>query len=271
VSGINETPVAPVPTGAIQVSPDEAGLLVQQRLLALPSARIASIEEFANWLFTIITAVGTLAAAFSSTVLKSVQGAGTKCFLASIVLLGLALASAIAVRAIQPKEMNFYNLQDMLKKTGHTLYLKKIFAGGAGVCFAIALILAALCPLFSNASAAPNPPADEILGYAFGKDGMKVAGTLSTETYRSLEVRVFTKLPTGNFVLAAAQKALRDSDKHIKIEIVASVPDKVEIVKAVLTCIPNGGYRRTSEVELHLGQGPNDSGTSHSGELGCHL
>ena len=51
-------------------SPDEIDLFKKYRDLALPAGRLASLDDFAKWLFTSITVIGSLAAAFSSSAIK---------------------------------------------------------------------------------------------------------------------------------------------------------------------------------------------------------
>ncbi len=101
---------------SVPISDDYVELLKKQRELALPSNRIASYDDFAKWLFTTATVVGTLGAAFSNAAFKNLQGSASVLFFAAVAATGVSLALAVIERTIEPKDANFQDLNDMLQK-----------------------------------------------------------------------------------------------------------------------------------------------------------
>src|SRR5690348_16406007 len=125
-----------------ELSTDEVELLKKQRDLLLPAARIAAYDEFAKWLFTIITVVGTLGAAFSNSALKKLNGSGAVLFFLSIAATGVSLALAMFLRCVEVSRVNWQSLPDILEKGRSVLNVKRWLAWLAGSCFALGLLMA---------------------------------------------------------------------------------------------------------------------------------
>src|SRR5271157_5263153 len=92
------------------MSDDEVQLLKKERDLALPDARIMGYDDFAKWLFTIITVVGTLGAAFSNAALPKLKGVGAVLFFVAIASTGVSLAVAVIVNGVDPQDANGQSL-----------------------------------------------------------------------------------------------------------------------------------------------------------------
>jgi hypothetical protein len=203
-----------------QVSPDEVELMKKYRDLAMPAARLAGLDDFAKWLFTSITVVGSLAAAFSTTALKSLDAVGTGCFFVAIFLTGLSLFLAVLLRAVEPAPASYYNLQDMLEKDRRALRTKQALARSAGGAFALAVLAAGCAPLTSLVFPSVGTSA---LSYSFGKDGIKVIASFPNSRNTVSEIRVVAIEPSKETVLAA-QRGNAGPDKVVRMEITGVVP-----------------------------------------------
>ena len=214
------------------MSPDEVDLLKKQRDLALPAARIASYDEFAKWLFTIITVVGTLGAAFSNAAFTKLNGMGAVLFFAAISATGVSLALAVILRTVDPGDANFQDLWDMIAKGQAALRVKRRLAWGAGICFALAIILAGMSPLAST----DNAGSGRVLSYSLGKDGIRVTAVLARPPRTVGELRVFASLPSGVSLLAA-QRAFADQQGLIRMDISsAPVPSATTGITISMSC-----------------------------------
>jgi hypothetical protein len=126
----------------------------------MPAARIAGLDEFAKWLVASVGLVGSLGAAFSSSVIKSFTTAGSIAFAMGVLLAGISLFLAIWLRSVEPGWANWQNLDDMLKKQDAALTTKKRLAWFSGLAFGLALLSAGLAPLLTVVPATQPPALD---------------------------------------------------------------------------------------------------------------
>jgi hypothetical protein len=170
------------------LSADDVELLKKQRDLVLPSARLATYDDFAKWLFTTITVVGTLAAAFSNTALKGLSGTGVKLFFIAVGFVGLSLALAIILRGVEPKDPNWQSLDDMLDKSKRAVLSKRRLAWAAGGLFAVAIVLAALAPIFSDAQPKVTPARG--LTLTLGPNGLHAVAKMGANAKGQGDIRI---------------------------------------------------------------------------------
>jgi hypothetical protein len=221
------------------MSDDEVELLKKQRELALPAARIASYDEFAKWLFTIITVVGTLGAAFSNTALKKLCGVGAILFFLAIAATGLSLALAVILRCVEPDDANWQSLPDMLAKGTAALKSKRYLAWASGICFAAAIVLAGVSPLFSDDQSCDINTKSRTLTYSLGKDGLHVSGTFGGHAQGVGEIRVSAvglgeKPPES---LLAAQRIAADLQGVLRFDITSTaIPPQTGSIKISIVC-----------------------------------
>jgi hypothetical protein len=230
------------------ISADYVELLKKQRELALPGARIAAYDDFAKWLFSTITVVGTLGAAFSNVAFKNLRGCGTYLFFGAICATGISLALAVVLRTIEPKDSNWYSLDDMTKKAEVALKYKRRLAWGAGACFAAAIVLAGLSPLVSG-----DPPKDKSKGlaYSYGKDGIHITGLLSKPEGTLGEIRILAITPKDQTLLAS-QRASADKEGVIHFDISsAAIPQTTTAIKIKMACDVKD-LSKTQEFQLTL-------------------
>jgi hypothetical protein len=219
-----------------EMSPDEVELLKKQRDLALPAARIAAYDEFAKWLFTTITVVGTLGAAFSNAAFTKLNGMGAVLFFAAISATGVSLALAVILRAVDPGDENSQDLWDMIAKGQAALRVKRRLAWGAGICFALAIVLAGMSPLASRDQSKDNAGSERVLSYSLGKDGIRVTAVLARPPRAVGELRVFASLPSGVSLLAA-QRVVADQQGVMRLDVSsASVPSTSTEITVSLSC-----------------------------------
>jgi hypothetical protein len=218
------------------MSEDEVELLKKQRELALPASRIAAYDEFAKWLFTIITVVGTLGAAFSNAAFKKLAGLGSVLFFAAIAATGISLALAVILRSVEPGDANWQSLQDMLDKGKTALRLKRSLGWASGICFAAAIVLAGVSPLFSGDQSTDASATGRALSYSFGKDGIHVTGTFARHPHAIGEVRVYA-VGSNPESLVAAQRIAADSQGVIRFDITSTaIPQQTASIKISISC-----------------------------------
>ncbi|MGA9471737.1 MAG: hypothetical protein WBV36_04695 [Terriglobales bacterium] len=223
------------------LSDDEVDLLKKQRELALPAARIASYDEFAKWLFTIITVVGTLGAAFSNTALKKLCGVGAILFFLAIAATGLSLALAVILRCVEPEDANWQSLPDMLEKGRAALKSKRYLAWASGIWFAAAIVLAGVSPLFSGDESCDPSAKSRTLTYSLGKDGIHVSGTFGRHAQGVGEIRVSAvglgEKPSES--LLAAQRIGADPQGVLRFDITSTaIPQQTGSIKISIVCDP---------------------------------
>lgn len=218
------------------LSADYVELLKKQRDLALPAARIASYDDFAKWLFTIITVVGTLGAAFSNAAFKKLNGNGAVLFFVAIAAIGVSLALAIILRSVEPGDANWQNLEDMLAKAQFALKVKRTLAWLAGVFFATAIVLAGVSPLVSGDQSRDSAVTGRAISYSFGKDGIHITATLPEPAGSIGEVRVSAVLPKDESLIAA-QRVAADAQGVMRMDITAaSIPATSTAIKISFSC-----------------------------------
>lgn len=218
------------------LSEDEVELFKKQRELSLPSARVLALDDFAKWMFTVVTLVGTLGAAFSNSSFQKLSSAALLVFSVAIGLSGLSLALAVILRAIEPSDVNWNSLWDILNKTESTLRLKSALAWISGGLFAIALILAGLSPVISTRY--PDVThANKNLNYSLGKDGVHVTATLVRPTGAWGQIEIFASSSKGTKSLIAAQRSDADANGVTKFDISSTaIPADTQAITVLVAC-----------------------------------
>jgi hypothetical protein len=218
------------------MSDDEVELLKKQRELALPAARIAAYDEFAKWLFTIITVVGTLGAAFSNAAFKKLTGLGSVLFFVAVAATGISLALAVILRSVEPRDANWQSLQDMLEKGKAALRLKRSLGWATGICFAAAIVLAGVSPLLSGDQSTDAKATGRALAYSFGKDGIHVTATLGKYPQTIGEVRIYA-VGSSSEALLAAQRVAADPQGVMHFDIASiPLPQQTASLKISISC-----------------------------------
>ena len=219
-----------------RMSDDEVELLKKQRELALPAARIAAYDEFAKWLFTIITVVGTLGAAFSNSAFKKPAGLGSVLFFVAVAATGLSLALAVILRSVGPGNENWQSLQDMFEKGQATLRVKRVLGWATGIVFAAAIVLAGISPLFSGDQTTDAVASGRAIAYSFGKDGIHVTGTFGKLPQKIGEVRVYAVGEKSESLLAA-QRVAADPQGVMHFDITStSIPQQTTSLTISISC-----------------------------------
>jgi hypothetical protein len=214
------------------LSPDEIELLKKYRDLTMPAARLAGLDDFAKWLFTSVTVIGSLAAAFSTSAIKTFDTCSAAAFFVAIFLTGVSLFLAVCLRAVEPAKANWQNLEDMLAKNETALRTKQTFARGSGAAFALAVLAAGCAPLLSLAC---RPAVQNALSYSFGKDGIKASASFTQPPQTLSEIRIISQEPSKETVIAA-QRSAAGADSAVKLEASGSLPVTSTGVRIVVTC-----------------------------------
>jgi hypothetical protein len=220
------------PNSPRALSPDEVELLKKYRDLTMPAARLAGLDDFAKWLFTSVTVIGSLAAAFSTAAIKTFDTCSAAAFFVAIFLTGISLFLAVCLRAVEPVKANWQSLEDMLAKNEKALRTKQNFARGSGAAFAVAVLAAGCAPLLSLAC---RPAAPNALSYSFGKDGVKASASFTQAPQTLSEIKIISQEPAKETVIAA-QRSAAGTDSAVKLEASGSLPATSTGVRIVVTC-----------------------------------
>ena len=214
------------------LSPDEVELLKRYRDLTMPAARLAGLDDFAKWLFTSITVIGSLAAAFSTSAIKTFDTCSAASFFIAIFLTGVSLFLAVCLRSVEPHRANWQNLDDMLSKNDIALRTKQRLATASGAVFALAVLAAGSTPLFSLAC---RPAIQNGLSYSFGKDGIRATASFANPPQTSSEIRIVSQNRAKETVIAA-QRSFAGADGAVRLEASGSVPAGSTGLRIVITC-----------------------------------
>lgn len=218
------------------LSADEVDLLKKQRDLLLPATRIAAIDDFAKWLFTTITVVGTLGAAFSNSAFKKLDGLGAVLFFLAIAATGVSLAFAVLLRCVETGRVNWNSLEEILQRGSAVLNIKRGLAWIAGTCFALAILLAGISPLVSGDQSTETGSPGLPLSYSFGKDGLRVTAALKQSPGTIGEVKILAQLPTGESLIAA-HRVTADKKGVLHFDASsASLPQGISGLKITVIC-----------------------------------
>lgn len=246
------------------ISPDEVELLKKQRDLLLPGVRIAAFDEYAKWLFTIITVVGTLGAAFSNSAFKKLNGTGAILFSISIALIGIALAIAIVLRTVEIGKVNWNSLDDMNSKGLRALLIKSRLAWAAAAFFAAGLLLAGIGPALSGDQSKDSSVSVRSFSYVFGKDGLHATGSIPKAAGTVGQVTVSAIRSKGESTLGN-QRTTADRDGVIKFDLTsASIPTDSTAVKIIVFCDFKNNQKQEFQIALD-----SSAGTSKPSSSGC--
>ncbi|HEY0794530.1 MAG TPA: hypothetical protein VGD64_02005 [Acidisarcina sp.] len=254
------------------LSPDEVEILKKYRDLSMPAAQLAGLDEFAKWLFSSISVIGTLAAGFSTVAVKSFSTRSAVIFFIAISLTGLSLFLAVCLRTIQPKKANYQSLDDMLQKDGEALKWKQICAVGAGAIFALAVLVSGLSPLASVIF--PTNPQSSLL-YSYGKEGLKASASFKTAPHTESEMKLIAqKTSDKNTVesLLSAQTVSSGDDGFTKLELnVPTIPPAATVLKIDITCDKGKQTRQTIVLKLSVDAPPSVVDQTGGNGKGCVL
>jgi hypothetical protein len=224
------------------ISTDEIELLKKYRDLSMPAARLAGLDDFAKWLFSSIAVIGTLAAGFSTSAIKTFDARSAAVFFAAIFMTGVSLFLAVCLRAVGPKKANYYSLPDMLEKDDQALRVKQILAAGSGAFFALVVLTAGFSPLASAIWHRPAPQLPKTLLYSYGKDGLKTSASFSNGPHAISEMKVTAQVAAEGRTteaLLAVQRMVSGDDGIAKLEVAAStVNPATTSITIGITCDP---------------------------------
>jgi hypothetical protein len=236
------------------LSPDEVELLKKYRDLAMPAARLAGLDDFAKWLFTSITVIGSLAAGFSTSAIKTFDTRSAIVFFVAIFLTGISLFLAVCLRAVEPQKANYQSLDDMLDKNDRALRLKQKLATWSGAAFALAVLTAGASPLASVVCRNSAPLVPNSLLYSYGKEGFKVSASFTNGARTQSEMKVSaqdasSRNPTNT--LLSMQRVVSGTDGVAKLDVaVPSIPPKSTSLTIDITCDSVKKSRQTVIIKL---------------------
>jgi hypothetical protein len=213
------------------LSPDEVELLKKYRDLTMPAARLAGLDDFAKWLFTSITVIGSLAAAFSTSAIKAFDTCSAASFFVAIFLTGVSLFLAVCLRSVEPRRANWQNLDDMLSKNDVALRTKQKLATASGATFALAVLAAGSTPLLSLAC---RPAIQKGVSYSFGKDGIRASASFASPPQTLSEIRIVSR-KSGKETVIAAQRSFAGADGTVRLEVSGSVPAGSTGLRIIIT------------------------------------
>jgi len=131
------------------LSPRQVDDLRELRTLFRPTETLAVLDDFGKWLFGSAAAVGSLGAGFSASRLSHLTGAGQRIFAAAIICLALSLATAALARIPQRKHIHRGSMATMRRALDEIVRWRYRCLFIAAILLAVALVLAAIAPLFS--------------------------------------------------------------------------------------------------------------------------
>jgi hypothetical protein len=252
------------------LSPDEIEILKKYRDLSMPAAQLAGLDDFAKWLFSSISVIGTLAAGFSTVAIKSFSTQSAVVFFIAISLTGLSLFLAVCLRTIQPRKANYQSLDDMLQKDGEALKGKQICAVGAGASFALAVLVSGVAPL---ASVIFHTTPQSSLLYSYGKEGLKASVSFKTAPHTQSEMRLVALKTSDKTItesLLSAQTTRSGDDGDTKLELsVPTIPPTATGLKIDITCDKEKQTKQTIMLKLSLDTPPSVVDQSGSADKAC--
>jgi hypothetical protein len=247
------------------LSPDEVDQLKKYRDLAMPAARLAGLDDFAKWLFTSISVIGSLGAAFSSSALKEFTPCGAALFFIALLLTGISLFLAVCLRAIEPRGANWQSLLDMIAKDEEALRTKQKLATASGAAFALAVLVAGAAPLFSLVC---RPAVQNTLAYSVGKDGVHASVNYAQAAGSTGELRIVSDAP-GKETLVAAQRGVATSGGAVKLDAAGALPADSTGFRIILTCDGARAAQQSVSVALSGPPGKMSGSDKLTPETGC--
>jgi hypothetical protein len=212
------------------LSPDAVDQLKKYRDLAMPAARLAALDDFAKWLFTSISVIGSLAAAFSISAMFTPCSAAL--FFIALLLTGSSLFLAVCLRAIEPRGANWQSLPDMIAKDEETLRTKQKLATASGAAFALAVLVAGAAPLSSLVC---RPPVQNTLAYSVGKVGVHASVNYAQAVGSIGELRIVSE-GAAKETLVAAQRVVATSGGTVKLDAAGALPADSTGFRIIPTC-----------------------------------
>jgi hypothetical protein len=227
------------------LSPDDVELLKKYRDLCMPAARLGGLDDFAKWLFTSVSIIGSVGAAFSTTAVKAFNTSGAIAFFAGILFAGISLFLAVWLRAVQPAWANYQNLEDMVNKHRAALTCKQRLAWWSGLFFALGLLIASAAPLLTVGG--PRPQSPSSLSYSFGKDGVHATASLGSRG----RLAIVAVDPTARQTVLATQLGVPGDDHIAKLDLTAAVPNSTTEVRLLIDCRPgSAAVQQTMTIPL---------------------
>jgi hypothetical protein len=252
------------------LSADEVELLKKYRDLSMPAARLAGLDDFAKWLFSSITVIGTLAAGFSTVAIKTFDARSATVFFVAIFLTGLSLFLAVCLRTIEPKKANYQSLDDMLQKNDEALRRKQKLATWSGATFALAVLASGFAPLASVIcrSAAPSS-----LLYSYGKEGLKTSASFRNSPHTGSQMKIIAQKTSDKATtetVLSIQRMVSGDDGVAKLELsVPTTPPATTALKIDITCDETKQTKQTILIKLSTDTPPSFEDQKTVPEKGC--
>jgi hypothetical protein len=252
------------------LSPDEIELLKKYRDLSMPAARLAGLDDFAKWLFSSITVIGSLAAGFSTVAIKTFDTRSASVFFVAIFLTGISLFLAVCLRAIEPKKSNYQSLPDMLAKNDEALRRKQKLAAWSGGTFALAVLASGFAPL---ASVICRPAAPSLLLYSYGKEGLKASASFRNSPHTASQMKIIAQKVTDKSTtetVLSVQRMVSGDDGVAKLELsIPTTPPATTALKIDITCDEVKQSKQTIVIKLSADAPPSFEDQKTAPQKGC--
>jgi hypothetical protein len=129
------------------LSKEELEDVTELRLLLSPSETVRVLDDFARWVFASTAVVGTLAAGFGLSGLDDLSERGRNVFAAAVMSVAMSLVLATLARIPKRLDVNRFSPESMQDALRQMVVLRGRLLAGAGILFAVALLLAGLAPV----------------------------------------------------------------------------------------------------------------------------
>lgn len=210
IPDVAKTPIAPR-----VMTLDEVEIFKLFRTQSLPTVRSAALDEFAKWIFTSVSVIGSLGLALAATAIKSLDFGGMVFYGIAILLTGISLGWAVWARTADLGSVNTDSPVDLQSKWLNLLVTKRRYARRSGFSFLLAVVVAGAVPILTFIP--ESPKAAQGITYSLGKDGVRAATFLATKPNSIAELQIFGVDANGSSLLAA-QRSAADVAGALKLE-----------------------------------------------------
>ncbi len=209
----------------VALTEEELAMFKDYRAVYLPLARLKATDDFAKWLFSLSTIIGSLGAALSNSSAFKLAGTGKTLLGAAVALTGISFALATVALLIDVGSANPNAPAEMVAKVVRNLSIKRWLLGFAVGCLGLALVLAGLAPRSSR-----EAPQRNGISYVLNGASLDVA-YVAPAMADTAELRVEGNGPSNTTVLLAKTSRLADTANQAKLEILKiTIPPDVNKV-----------------------------------------
>lgn len=188
------------------------------RELFAPEKSLATLDEFAKWLFATVATVATLGTGLGVAGFGDLVGDSKDRFAHAVLVAGVSLGFAALARAPLGSRFNPHSVLSMRQKLNRTLKLRYAALTVAALLFAAALVLAATAPL---AGTREIKRGTTFVAYAVDAKGKMKASFAVRRAQPFSEVRLWLAGRGMGFGRAVAARGQADSQGNAQLEITA--------------------------------------------------